>query len=55
MYTIVKKNSKIIILVSFTPKQVMRIRLQEEKIKVRNRGREDHMILPEPKTLLQPI
>jgi len=26
-----------------------------EKIKVRNKGREDHQIQPEPKTPLQPI
>jgi len=31
------------------------MRLWEEKIKVRNKGRENHQIRPEHKTLLQPI
>ena len=31
------------------------MRLWGEKIKIRNKGREDHHIWPEPKTPLQPI
>jgi hypothetical protein len=61
-YTIVK-DGKTITLVPLTPKQVYddQIKLKSEyevmgeKIKVGNKGREDHQIRPEPKTSLQPI
>ena len=58
-YTIVK-DSKTITLLPLTPKQVYddQIKLKSrwgEKIKVRNKGREDHRIRPKPKTPYNPF